>query len=160
VANPENSEPTMTTSLKDRITEDMKSAMKARETERLAAIRLLLAAIKQREVDDRITLDDAAVAAVVDKLIKQRRDSLNQYEQAGREDLAAVERAEIDVLTPYLPAQMSADEVTAAIKAAIAQTGAAGPADMGKVMGVLKPQLAGKTDLSGVSQLVKAALQG
>ena len=150
----------MATSLKDRITEDMKSAMKARETERLAAIRLLLAAIKQREVDDRITLDDAAVAAVVDKLIKQRRDSLNQYEQAGREDLAAVERAEIDVLTPYLPAQMSADEVTAAIKAAIAQTGAAGPADMGKVMGVLKPQLAGKTDLSGVSQLVKAALQG
>ena len=150
----------MTTSLKDRITEDMKSAMKARETERLAAIRLLLAAIKQREVDDRITLDDAAVAAVVDKLIKQRRDSLKQYEQAGREDLAAVERAEIDVLTPYLPAQMSADEVTAAIKAAIAQTGAAGPADMGKVMGVLKPQLAGKTDLSGVSQLVKAALQG
>ena len=150
----------MTTSLKDRITEDMKSAMKARETERLAAIRLLLAAIKQREVDERITLDDAAVAAVVDKLIKQRRDSLNQYEQAGREDLAAIERAEIDVLTPYLPAQMSADEVAAAIKAAIAQTGAAGPADMGKVMGVLKPQLAGKTDLSAVSQQVKAALQG
>lgn len=150
----------MTTSLKDRITEDMKSAMKARETERLAAIRLLLAAIKQREVDERITLDDAAVAAVVDKLIKQRRDSLSQYEQAGREDLAAIERAEIDVLTPYLPAQMSADEVAAAIKAAIAQTGAAGPADMGKVMGVLKPQLAGKTDLSAVSQQVKAALQG
>ena len=150
----------MTTSLKDRITEDMKSAMKARETERLAAIRLLLAAIKQREVDERITLDDAAVATVVDKLIKQRRDSLSQYEQAGREDLAAIERAEIDVLTPYLPAQMSADEVAAAIKAAIAQTGAAGPADMGKVMGVLKPQLAGKTDLSAVSQQVKAALQG
>lgn len=150
----------MTTSLKERITEDMKSAMKARETERLAAIRLLLAAIKQREVDDRITLDDAAVAAVVDKLIKQRRDSLSQYEQAGREDLAAVERAEIDVLTPYLPAQMSTDEVAAAIKAAIAQTGAGGPADMGKVMGVLKPQLAGKTDLSAVSQQVKTALQG
>jgi uncharacterized protein YqeY len=150
----------MTISLKDRITEDMKSAMKARETERLAAVRLLLAAIKQREVDDRITLDDAAVAAVVDKLIKQRRDSLSQYEQAGREDLAAVERAEIDVLTPYLPAQMSADEVAAAIKAAIAQTGAGGPADMGKVMGVLKPQLAGKTDLSAVSQQVKSALQG
>ena len=150
----------MTTSLKDRITEDMKSAMKARETERLAAIRLLLAAIKQREVDERITLDDAAVAAVVDKLIKQRRDSLSQYEQAGREDLAAIERAEIDVLTPYLPTQMSAGEVAAAIKAAIAQTGAAGPADMGKVMGVLKPQLAGKTDLSAVSQQVKAALQG
>jgi uncharacterized protein YqeY len=134
--------------------------MKARETERLAAIRLLLAAIKQREVDDRVTLDDAAVAAVVDKLIKQRRDSINQYEQAGREDLAAVERAEIVVLTPYLPAQMSADEVAAAIKAAIAQTGAAGPADMGKVMGILKPQLTGKTDLSAVSQLVRAALQG
>ena len=150
----------MTISLKDQITNDMKSAMKARETDRLAAIRLLLAAIKQREVDERITLDDAAVVAVVDKLIKQRRDSINQYEQAGRDDLAAAERAEIDVLSPYLPAQMSADEVAAAVKAAIAQTGAAGPADMGKVMGVLKPQLAGKTDLATVSQLVKAALQG
>ncbi len=150
----------MTISLKDQITNDMKSAMKARETDRLAAIRLLLAAIKQREVDERITLDDAAVVAVVDKLIKQRRDSINQYEQAGRDDLAAAERAEIDVLSPYLPAQMSADEVAAAVKAAIAQTGAAGPADMGKVMGVLKPQLAGKTDLAAVSQLVKAALQG
>lgn len=150
----------MTISLKDQITNDMKSAMKARETDRLAAIRLLLAAIKQREVDERITLDDAAVVAVVDKLIKQRRDSINQYEQAGRDDLAAAERAEIDVLSPYLPAQMTADEVAAAVKAAIAQTGAAGPADMGKVMGVLKPQLAGKTDLAAVSQLVKAALQG
>lgn len=150
----------MTTSLKDRITEDMKSAMKARETERLAAIRLLLAAIKQREVDERITLDDAGIVVVIDKLIKQRRDSLGQYEQAGREDLAAVERAEIEVLTPYMPAQMSTDEVAAAVKAAIAQTGAASPADMGKVMGVLKPQLAGKTDLSAVSQQVKAALQG
>ena len=149
----------MTTSLKDRITEDMKNAMKARESERLAAIRLLLAAIKQREVDERITLDDAAVTVVVDKLIKQRRDSISQYEQAGREDLAAAERAEIEILTPYLPAQMSSDEVAAAIKAAIAQTGAAGPADMGKVMGVLKPQLAGKTDLAVVSQQVKAALQ-
>ena len=150
----------MTISLKDQITNDMKSAMKARETDRLAAIRLLLAAIKQREVDERITLDDAAVVAVVDKLIKQRRDSINQYEQAGRDDLAAAERAEIDVLSPYLPAQMTADEVAAAVKAAIAQTGAAGPADMGKVMGILKPQLAGKTDLAAVSQLVKAALQG
>ena len=150
----------MTTSLKDRITEDMKSAMKARESERLAAIRLLLAAIKQREVDERITLDDAGIVAVVDKLIKQRRDSLNQYEQAGREDLAAIERAEIEVLTPYMPAQMSRDEVASAVKAAIVQTGAAGPADMGKVMGVLKLQLAGKTDLSAVSQQVKAVLQG
>ena len=150
----------MTTSLKEQITEDMKSAMKARESERLAAIRLLLAAIKQREVDERITLDDAGVTAVVDKLIKQRRDSVNQYEQAGREDLAAAERAEIDVLTPYLPAQMSAEDVAAAVQAAIAQTGATGPADMGKVMGILKPQLAGRTDLAAVSQQVKAALQG
>ena len=148
----------MTTSLKDQITEDMKSAMKARESERLAAIRLLLAAIKQREVDERITLDDAAVVAVVDKLIKQRRDSVSQYEQAGREDLAAAERAEIDVLTPYLPAQMGAEEVAAAVKAAIAQTGATGPGDMGKVMGILKPLLAGKTDLAAVSQQVKSAL--
>lgn len=150
----------MTTSLKDQITEDMKSAMKARETERLSAIRLLLAAIKQREVDERITLDDAAVVAVVDKLIKQRRDSVSQYEQAGRDDLAAAERAEIDVLSPYLPAQMAAEDVAAAIKAAIAQTSATGPGDMGKVMGILKPQLAGKTDLAAVSQQVKAALQG
>ncbi|MBU3667972.1 MAG: GatB/YqeY domain-containing protein [Rhodocyclaceae bacterium] len=150
----------MTTSLKDRITEDMKIAMKARESERLSAIRLLLAAIKQREVDERIALDDAGVMVVVDKLIKQRRDSISQYEQAGRDDLAAAERAEIDVLTPYLPAQLSADEVAAAVQAAIAQTGAASPADMGKVMGLLKPQLAGKTDLAAVSQQVKAALQG
>ena len=149
-----------TTSLKDRIQDDMKSAMKARATERLNAIRLLMAAIKQREVDERITLDDAAVAVVIDKLIKQRRDSINQYEQAGREDLAAAERAEIDVLAPYQPAQLSAEEVDAAVKAAISQTGAAGPADMGKVMGILKPQLAGKTDLAAVSQRVKAALQG
>ncbi|MEN9901813.1 MAG: hypothetical protein RL651_477 [Pseudomonadota bacterium] len=149
-----------TTSLKDRIQDDMKAAMKARETGRLNAIRLLMAAIKQREVDERITLDDAAVAAVIDKLIKQRRDSINQYEQAGREDLAAAERAEIDVLAPYQPAQLSAEEVDAAVKAAISQTGAAGPADMGKVMGILKPQLAGKTDLAAVSQRVKAALQG
>lgn len=149
-----------TTSLKDRIQDDMKAAMKARETERLNAIRLLMAAIKQKEVDERITLDDAAVAAVIDKMIKQRRDSINQYEKAGREDLAAAERAEIDVLSPYQPAQLSVEEVDAAVKAAIAQTGAAGPADMGKVMGILKPQLAGKTDLAAVSQRVKAVLQG
>lgn len=149
-----------TTSLKDRIQDDMKTAMKARETDRLNAIRLLMAAIKQREVDERITLDNAAVAAVIDKLIKQRRDSINQYEQAGREDLAAAERAEIEVLSPYQPAQLSAEEVDAAIKAAITQTGATGPADMGKVMGILKSQLAGKTDLAAVSQRIKAALQG
>jgi uncharacterized protein len=150
----------MTNLLKDQITDDMKHAMKARDSERLGAIRLLLAAIKQREVDERITLDDAAVVTVVDKLIKQRRDSISQYEQAGREDLAAAERAEIEVLSPYLPAQMAAEEVAAAIKAAIAQSGAAGPGDMGKVMGILKPQLAGKTDLAAVSQQVKAALAG
>jgi uncharacterized protein len=150
----------MTISLKDQITEDMKSAMKARNSERLGAIRLLLAAIKQREVDERITLDDAAVVAVVDKLIKQRRDSISQYEQAGREDLANAERAEVEVLSPYLPAQLGAEEVAAAVKAAIAQTGATGPGDMGKVMAILKPQLAGKTDLAAVSQQVKAALAG
>jgi uncharacterized protein len=150
----------MTISLKDQITEDMKSAMKARNSERLGAIRLLLAAIKQREVDERITLDDAAVVAVVDKLIKQRRDSISQYEQAGREDLANAERAEVEVLSPYLPAQLGAEEVAAAVKAAIAQTGATGPGDMGKVMAILKAQLAGKTDLAAVSQQVKAALAG
>jgi len=149
-----------TTSLKDRIQDDMKSAMKARQTDRLNAIRLLMAAIKQREVDERITLDDAAVAVVIDKLIKQRRDSIQQFEQAGREDLAAAERAEIEVLSPYQPAQLSAEEVDAAIKAAISQTGATGPADMGKVMGILKSQLAGKTDLAAVSQRIKSALQG
>jgi uncharacterized protein YqeY len=149
-----------TTSLKDRIQDDMKSAMKARQTDRLNAIRLLMAAIKQREVDERITLDDAAVAVVIDKLIKQRRDSIQQFEQAGREDLAAAERAEIEVLSPYQPAQLSAEEVDAAIKAAISQTGATGPADMGKVMGILKSELAGKTDLAAVSQRIKSALQG
>ena len=149
-----------TTCLKDRIQDDMKSAMKARQTDRLNAIRLLMAAIKQREVDERTTLDDAAVAVVIDKLIKQRRDSIQQFEQAGREDLAAAERAEIEVLSPYQPAQLSAEEVDAAIKAAISQTGATGPADMGKVMGILKSQLAGKTDLAAVSQRIKSALQG
>ena len=146
-------------SLKDNLQADIVAAMKARETNKLATLRLLSAAIKQREVDERITLDDAGVIAVVDKLIKQRRDSVNQYEQAGREDLASAERAEIDVLTPYLPAQMSADDIAAAIRAAIAQTGASGPADMGKVMGLLKPQLAGKADMGAVSQQIKAALQ-
>lgn len=146
-------------SLKTQIQDDMKNAMKARETERLNAIRLLMAAIKQREVDERITLDDAAIATVVDKLIKQRRDSINQYEQAGREDLAAAERAEIVVLSAYQPAQLSSEEVDAAVQAAITQVNATSPADMGKVMGILKPLLTGKTDLSAVSQRVKLALQ-
>jgi len=149
----------MTTSLKDRITEDMKSAMKARETERLAAIRLLLAAIKQREVDDRVTLDDAAVAAVVDKLIKQRRDSLAQFEQAGREDLASRERAEITTLSAYQPAQADAAEIASLIEAAVAETAAAGPQDMGKVMGLLKARLAGRADLAAVSAQVRTRLR-
>jgi uncharacterized protein YqeY len=145
-------------SLKDQITEDMKSAMRAKETARLGTIRLLLAAIKQREVDDRIVLDDAAVIATVEKMIKQRKDSISQFEKAGRDDLVAVESAEMTILQAYLPAQMSDAEVQAAVAAAVASTGAAGPQDMGKVIGALKAQLAGKADMGKVSGLVKAAL--
>ncbi len=144
--------------LKDRITEDMKAAMRAREAERLGAIRMLLAAIKQKEVDERIVADDAQVAAIVDKLIKQRRDSIAQFEQAGRTDLADREKAEVVVLSAYLPAQATDEEVAAAVEAAIAETGATGPQDMGKVMGVLKPRLAGKADLAKVSGIVKGRL--
>jgi uncharacterized protein YqeY len=144
--------------LKDRITEDMKAAMRARDAERLGAIRMLLAAIKQKEVDERIVADDAQVAAIVDKLIKQRRDSIAAFEQAGRTDLVDRERAEVDVLSVYLPAQASEEDVAAEVEAAIAATGAGGPQDMGKVMGVLKPKLAGRTDLSKVSGIVKARL--
>lgn len=147
-------------SLKARITEDMKSAMKAKETARLAAIRLLLAAIKQKEVDERVELDDAAVSAVIEKLVKQRKDSVSQYEAAGRQDLADAEKSEIAVLSAYLPEKMSNEEIAAAVAAAVAQTGATGPADMGKLMAVLKPQLAGKADMAEVSKLVKAALAG
>jgi len=145
-------------SLKDQINDDMKTAMRARETERLGTIRLLLAAIKQREVDDRITLDDAAVTAVVDKMIKQRKDSISQFQAAGRDDLVAKENAELAVLSGYMPEQLSADAIVAEVQAAIASTGAAGPQDMGKVMGVLKPKLAGKADMTTVSAQVKAAL--
>jgi uncharacterized protein YqeY len=145
-------------SLKNRISEDMKAAMRAREAGRLSAIRMLLAAIKQREIDERIELDDAQVVAVVDKLCKQRRDSIEQYVQAGREDLADRERAEIDVLSVYLPVQASEAEIAAEIDAAMASTGAAGPQDMGKVMGVVKPRLAGRADLSAVSAAVRARL--
>ncbi len=144
--------------LKDRITEDMKGAMRAREAERLGAIRMLLAAIKQKEVDERIVADDAQVAAIVDRLIKQRRDSISAFEQAGRTDLADKEKAEVVVLTAYLPAQAGDEEIAAEVDAAIAATGAAGPQDMGKVMGLLKPKLAGRTDLSKVSGIVKARL--
>ena len=145
-------------SLKDQITEDMKSAMRAKETVRLGTIRLLLAALKQREVDERIVLDDAAVIAIVEKLIKQRKDSISQFEKANRDDLVAIEASEMEILQAYLPAQLSDAEVTAAVSAAIASTGAIGPQDMGKVIGVLKSQLAGKADMGKVSGLVKAAL--
>ena len=145
-------------SLKEQITEDMKSAMRAKETERLGTIRLLLAAIKQREVDDRIVLDDAAVIAIIEKMMKQRKDSISQFEKAKRDDLVAIEVAEMVILQAYLPAQMADAEVEAAVAAAVASTGATGPQDMGKVIGALKAQLAGKADMGKVSALVKAAL--
>jgi len=145
-------------SLKARITEDMKSAMRAKDSERLGTIRLLLAAIKQREVDERIELDDAAVIAVTDKLIKQRKDSISQFQAAAREDLAAKEAAELQVLLEYMPQQLSADEVAAEVQAAVAETGATGPQDMGRVMAVLKAKLAGRADMTAISGLVKNAL--
>ncbi|MFK0377911.1 GatB/YqeY domain-containing protein [Pandoraea sp. NPDC090278] len=145
-------------SLKERINEDMKTAMRAKAADKLGTIRLLLAAIKQKEVDERITLDDAATVAIVDKLIKQRKDSISQFQAAGRTDLADKEAAEVEVLIVYMPQQLSADEVAQAVKAAVAQTGAAGPQDMGKVMGVLKGLLAGRADMTAVSAQVKAAL--
>ncbi|MFC5519462.1 GatB/YqeY domain-containing protein [Polaromonas jejuensis] len=150
-------------SLKDQITEDMKTAMRAKDSERLGTIRLLLAALKQKEVDERVVLDDAAVVAIVDKLIKQRKDSIEAFQKAERTDLADKEAAELLVLQGYLPARMSAEEVTAAVKAIVAELGAelgraAGPGDMGKVMGAVKTKLAGKADMGQVSAAVKAAL--
>ena len=147
-------------SLKQRLTDDMKAAMKGGDKDTLGVIRLINAAIKQREVDERIVLDDAAVIAVLEKMLKQRRDSVSQYEAAGREDLASVERAEIVVIEAYLPAKMGEAEIAAEIAAAVAETGATGAADMGKLMGVLKPRLAGKADMGQVSALVKKALAG
>lgn len=147
-------------SLKLRITDDMKAAMRARETARLGTIRLLLAAIKQKEVDDRIELDDAAVSSIVEKLIKQRKDSISQFQAAGRADLVAAEQAELVVLQAYLPEQLSAAEVEAAVAAAIAESGASSAKDMGKVMGLLKPKLAGRADMGQVSALIKARLAG
>lgn len=147
-------------SMKQRLTDDMKAAMKAGEKDRLGVIRLVNAAIKQREVDERIELDDAAVLAVLEKMVKQRKDSVTQFEAASREDLAAIERAEIVIIEAYLPAKLGEAEIIAAIDAAIAQTGAAGPADIGKLMGALKPALAGKADMGLVSQLVKRQLAG
>ena len=144
--------------LKDRITEDMKAAMRARETARLSTIRLLLAALKQREVDGRVELADADVVAIIDKMIKQRKDSVTQFDAGNRKDLADAERAEIVILSAYMPAQLSDADVDHAIAAAIASTDAAGAAGIGKVMAVLKPQLAGRVDMSAVSAKVKAAL--
>ncbi len=144
--------------LKERISEDMKAAMRAKDSARLGTIRLLQAAMKQKEVDERVTLDDVAVIAIVDKLIKQRKDSISAYEQAGRTDLAAIEAAEMEVLKVYLPARLSADEIAAEVRAIVAEVGANGPGDMGKVMGVVKTRLAGKADMGLVSAAVKAAL--
>jgi uncharacterized protein len=146
------------TTLKDRITEDMKAAMRAKEADRLSTIRMLLAACKQREVDERIVLDDNAVVGIVDKLIKQRKDSIAAFQQAGRTDLVDKETAELTVLQAYLPQRMSSDEVAAAIKAVVAELGATGPGDMGKVMAAAKVQLAGKAEMGQVSAAVKAAL--
>lgn len=148
----------MAETLKDQITSDMKDAMRAKEKERLGTIRLVLAAIKQREVDERIELDDTQVLAVLDKMVKQRRDSIKQYRDAGREELAAVEESEINVIQHYLPAALSESEIDALIEQAVAATGAAGMQDMGKVMGQLKPQLQGRADMGQVSGKIKARL--
>ena len=145
-------------SLKEKITEDMKAAMRAKESDKLATIRLLTAAIKQREVDERIELSDEQVLVVIEKMIKQRKDSVTQFEAGGRQDLADIEKAEMVVLSAYMPAQLSDAEVQAEVQAAVTQVGAAGPQDMGKVMGVLKGKLAGRADMTAVSAMVKAAL--
>lgn len=144
--------------LKDRITDDMKAAMRARQADRLLTIRGLLAALKQREVDERIVLDDAAVVAIVDKLVKQRKDSIAAFEQGGRADLVAKEAAELLVLETYLPQRMTAAEVAAAVAALVAELGASGPGDMGRVMGAAKLRLAGKAEMGLVSAAVKQAL--
>jgi len=146
--------------LKERINEDMKSALRARETARLSALRLLLAAIKQREVDERKELTDAEVVAVIEKMLKQRRDSISQYEAGGRQDLAQAEKFEMSVLQAYMPQAMSEAEVEAAVANAVAEAGAKGPQDMGRVMAALKPALAGRADMARVSALVKAKLAG
>ncbi|MCM0044818.1 MAG: GatB/YqeY domain-containing protein [Burkholderiaceae bacterium] len=145
-------------SLKEKISDDMKAAMRARESEKLATIRLINAAIKQREVDERIELNDEQVLSAIEKMIKQRKDSITQFEAGGRQDLADKEKAELEVLAAYMPAQLSEAEIRAELQAAIAQAGAAGPQDMGKVMGILKGKLAGRADMTAVSGMVKAAL--
>jgi uncharacterized protein YqeY len=147
-------------SLKDQITDDMKAAMRAKDSERLGTIRLILAEIKRKEVDERIELDDAQVTAIVEKMIKQRKDSITQFENGGRQDLADKEKSELTVLAAYMPASLSDEEVAAEVQAAVAASGAAGPQDMGKVMAILKPKLAGRADMTAVSAQVKKALTG
>jgi uncharacterized protein len=145
-------------SLKEKITEDMKNAMRAKETAKLGTIRLLTAAMKQKEVDERVELTDTQILAIIEKMIKQRKDSISQFEAGGRQDLADIEKAELAILSAYMPASLSDAEVQAEVAAAVAATGAAGPQDMGKVMAILKPKLAGRADMTAVSGLVKAAL--
>lgn len=147
-------------SLKQRLTDDMKAAMKAGEKERLGTIRLVNAAIKQKEVDERIEVDDSLVLAILEKMMKQRKDSVSQFEAANREDLAAIERAEMAIIEHYLPAKLGEAEILAVIDAVIADTGASGPSDMGKVMGAIKPRLAGQADMGEVSKLIKQRLAG
>ena len=144
--------------LREQLNDDIKVAMKAREAEKLAALRLMLAAVKQREVDERITLDDAGVISVVEKMLKQRKDSITQFEKANRQDLADKEKFEVSVLGAYLPQQLSEAEIAAIVAESVAAAGAQSPADMGKVMGVLKPRLAGRADMGKASAMVKAAL--
>ncbi|MCM2329254.1 MAG: GatB/YqeY domain-containing protein [Lysobacter sp.] len=146
--------------LRERVNEDVKAAMKAREAERLGTLRLLTAALKQREVDERIALDDAAVIAVIEKMLKQRKDSVAQYEQGGRQDLADTEKREMAILQAYLPQQLADDEVAAIVAEAVSASGAKAPSDMGKVMAIVKPKVAGKADMGKVSALVKARLAG
>ena len=144
--------------LKEQITDDMKAAMRAKDTVKLGTIRLLTAAIKQKEVDERVDVSDAHVLAIVEKMIKQRKDSISQFEAGGRQDLADIEKAELAILSVYMPAALSDAEVQAEVAAAVAEVGAAGPQDMGKLMAILKPKLAGRADMTVVSALVKAAL--
>jgi uncharacterized protein YqeY len=147
-------------SLKEQITDDMKAAMRAKESAKLGTIRLLIAEIKRKEVDERIELNDAQTVAIVEKMLKQRKDSISQFEAGGRADLAEIEKAELAVLSAYMPAGLSGEEVAAEVTAAVAASGAAGPQDMGKVMAILKPKLAGRADMTAVSAQVKKALTG
>ncbi|MGF6273414.1 uncharacterized protein YqeY [Massilia sp. UYP11] len=147
-------------SLKEQLTEDMKAAMRAKETGRLAAVRLIIAEVKRKELDEQTELNDTQVQAVIEKMIKQRKDSITQFEAGGRADLADIEKAEMAILSTYMPAGLSDEEIAAEVAAAVAATGASGPQDMGKLMGVLKPKLAGRADMTVVSGLVKKALAG